>query len=307
VQGIDNTKLGQTEFRAEGVTVTPIQKIAVRKLLTDAGCAVKANEETLALPNYLNQMTNLAEAAGGASPLPATPDTSHLDALKTLRGNELLLAVSEQKDRLAKEFTEWTAIKKEVALRSPRWQTLQRLLTHAESLSIAASVKPQAEAIKANRSLLTNPDPVPPLCSCLVDDLRTEVQTARDKHLNAYSDKIGDLEEDPVWQRLSEADQKQIRWQHGLTLLEALKVGTEAELLVTLDATPLKEWENKTAAISERIKAALLEAARRMEPKAERVTLPSASLKTEADVDAYLTKVRAAIMAHIADGRPVVI
>ena len=28
VQQIDNTKLGQTEFRAEGVTITPIQRIA---------------------------------------------------------------------------------------------------------------------------------------------------------------------------------------------------------------------------------------------------------------------------------------
>ena len=86
-----------------------------------------------------------------------------------------------------------------------------------------------------------------------------------------------------------------------------MKVGTEAELLATLDLTPLKEWENKTAAISERIKAALLEAARRLEPKAERVTLPSASLKSEADVDAYLTKVRTAIMTHLDEGRPVVI
>jgi hypothetical protein len=307
VQQIDNTKLGQTEFRAEGVSITPIQRIAVRKLLTDAGINVKANEETLALPNYLAAMIHLASAAGGASPLPAPPDTNHLDTLKSLSGNDLLLAVFEAKDRLAKEFGDWTAIKKEAQLRLPRWQTLQRLLQHANPLPIYAQVATQVEAIQANRSLLTNPDPVPPLCACLTDDLRTEVQTRREKHLNAYDEKIGDLEEAAVWQRLAAVDQKQIRQQQGLVALELLKVGTEAELLATLDATPLKEWENRTAAISERIKAALLEAARRLEPKAERVTLPSASLKTEEDVDTYLTKVRAAIMTHIADGHSVVI
>jgi hypothetical protein len=148
---------------------------------------------------------------------------------------------------------------------------------------------------------------VPTLCARLTDDLRTEVRAAREKHLEGYSDKIGDVEDDPVWQRLSEADRQQIRRAHGLVPLEPLVVGTDAELLATLGSTPLKEWENKTAAIAERIKAALLEAARRLEPKAERVTLPSASLKTEADVDAYMTKVRAAIMAHIVEGRPVVI
>jgi hypothetical protein len=252
-------------------------------------------------------MMNLAHAAGGAPPLPAVPNTDHLDTLKSLGGNDLLLAVFEAKDRLAKEHGDWAAIKKEAELRLPRWNALQRLLAHAKPLPAYEQVATQVEAIRANRSLLTNPDPVPPLCACLADDLRTEVQTARAKHLDAYTEKIGDLEEDAVWQRLSEPDRKQIRQQQGLVPLEMLKVGTETELLATLDITPLKEWENRTAAISERIKAALLEAARRLEPKAERVTLPSASLKTEADVDAYLMKVRAAIMAHITDGHPVVI
>lgn len=307
VQQIDNTRLGQTEFRAEGVTITPIQRIGVRKLITDAGINVKPNEETLALSNYLTQMTKLATEAGGSPPLPAPPDTSHLEALKALSGNELLLAVFEQKDSLALNLTTWKAIKNEAQARMPRWNALQRLLGHAQSLATCPAVQAQADAIKANRSLLANPDPVPTLCAGLATELRAEVKAAREKHLQAYSDKIGDLEDDATWQRLPELDQKQIRLSHGLVPLEPLVVGTEAELLATLDATPLKEWENRTAAIAERIKAALLEAARRLEPKAQRVILPSASLKSEADVDAYITKVRGMIMAHIGDGHPVVI
>jgi hypothetical protein len=307
VQQIDNTKLGQIEFRAEGVTITPIQRIAVRKLLMDAGITVKTNEEALALPHYLSQMTSLAETAGGVPPLPHAPDASHLNALKTLSGNELLLAVFEDKERLTKEFTNWTATKKETQARLPRWETLQRLLTHARALPAYSVVQSQADAIKANRSLLATPDPVPSLCARLTDELRTEVKAAREKHLEGYNEKITDLENDSTWQRLTETDRQQIRRSNNLVPLEPLVVGTDTELLSTLDSTSLKEWENKTAAISEKIKDALLEAARRLEPRAERVTLPSASLKTEADVDAYMVKVRASIMVHIAEGRPVVI
>ena len=307
VQQIDNTKLGQTEFRAEGITVSPIQRIGVRKLLTDAGINVKSNEEALALPNFLTVMTNLASAAGGSPPLPLHPDTMHLETLKSLHGNELLFAVYEQRDRLAQEAKDWKSIKQQADIRLHRWQTLQRLLHHALSLPLYADIKDQADAIIANRSLLANPDPVPHLCTTLTDDLRTAVRAAREKHLEAYTANMEDLYSDPTWERLSETDQKQIQSAHGLNPLQPLKVGNETELLTTLDTTALTAWENKTAAISERVKAALLEAARRLEPKAERITLTTATLKTEADVDAYLAKVRAAIMLHIQEGHPVVI
>ncbi len=307
VQQIDNVKLGQTEFRAEGVTVTPIQRIGIRKLLADAGMNVKSNEEALALPNFLAQMTNMAYAAGGSPPLPLRPDTAHLETLKSLTGNEQLLSVYEQRDRLAQEAKDWKQIKQQADIRLARWQILQRLLDHALSLPLYAQVKEQADAINANRSLLDNPDPVPPLCTALTDDLRAAVKIAREKHLEAYDAKIDDLYNDPVWQQLPEPDQKQIQMSHGLNPLPLLKVGNETELLATLDSTPLKDWENKTAAIAERVKAALLEAARRLEPKAERVTLTSATLNTEADVDAYLKNLRTALMTHIDAGHPVVV
>lgn len=307
VQAIDNTKLGQIEFRAEGVTVTPMQKIGIRKLFVDAGIDTKTNEEALKAPVYLTYLIALAANAGGDAPLPPIPDTKSLDALRAMSGNDLLLAIYEQRDQLAERAREWKATAQLVEQRRPRWQVLQRLLYHAKPLPNYADLQTQVEAIRANRSLLASPDPVPALCTSLTDDLRQEVRSAREKHLEAYTDKIGDLVESPIWLQLPKKDQDQIRSIHGLNVLEPLNVGTENELLATLEVTPLKEWDNRTAAISERIKTALLEVARRLEPTAVRVTLPSDNLKTEADVDAYLAKVRGTIMLHITEGRPVVI
>jgi len=304
---IDNAKVGQTEFQVVNVTVPTMKRLAVRGLIANAGIPIKNGEEATASPRYVEAMIALALSAGGAAPLPAPPNVDHLTAIKSLSGNELLIAIYDQKDRLAQEFTDWTARKQEVAQRSPRWETLRRLLDHAKSLPIHETVAPQVQAIWDNRALLATPDPVPPLGQMLANELRVQVQAARDKHLNAYTEKIGDLEDDAQWQQLSAPDQKQIRAAHGLVPLDLLKVGTDAELLATLDGTALSEWENKTAAIAERIKKALLEATRRLAPKAERVTLPSATLKNKADVDSYLDKVRTAIMSYIDQDRPVVI
>ena len=304
---IDQSKFGQTEFRAEGVTLTASQRIAVRKLLTDAVISHKPNEEAVALPRYLEAMTELAKVAGGEAPLPAPPDVRHLNEMKTRSGNDLILAVYEQRERLAKEYTNWKAAGKQAETRLPRWQVLQRLLRYAQTLPVYTEVNPQVQAIRTHRTLLTDPNPVPLLCARLTDELRTALQAVRQRYQALYTEKMEALYNDSEWRRLNEKDQKQIIANHGLNPLPPLQVGAEAEVLATLDDTTLPEWENRTAAISERIAQALLEAAKRLEPKAVRVKLPTASLKTVAEVDIYLEKVRAEILEHVQAGRPVVL
>jgi hypothetical protein len=304
---LDNPKIGITEFRAQGIMVSPSERIEVRTLLSGAGIPVKPGQESAALPGYLTLMQQLAAAAGGPAPLPALPPIAHITALSALSGNEQLIAVNDQRAILEQQHSAWVAIKKEIAVRVPRWERLQRLLHHAASLPICDAIQKQVDAVKVNRSLLADPDPVPSLSAALASGLRARVTELRSAHIEAYSAKIGDLEEDAIWQQLTDQEQMSFRRDHGLSPVDPLNVGTDDELLNTLDRTPLKEWENKTAAISERIKAALLEAARSVEPKAERVILPSRTLNSADDVDTYLTEVRTEIMAHIESGHPVVI
>jgi len=307
VSQLEQARIGQTEFRVEGATISRPQLNEVEKLLTATGVSYKAGAAATAAPNFVSTMLALARAAGGAAPLPPPPATDHLDALSGLSGNALLLAVFEQKDRLTQEAKVWRDAKALADARLPRWQALQRLLNFAQPLPIAQEVAGEVQAIRDNRSLLSEPDQMGPLCLRLTDGLRTAVQAARDEHLAAYGDKIGDLAASPVWTKLSEKDQAQIRAANGLGPLPPLTLATEAEVLDALDATPLPEWENKTAALSERVTRALFEAEKRLEPTARRVNLPTASLKTVEDVDAYLGKARALILEHVNAGVPVVL
>lgn len=307
VSQVDQAKLGQTEFRVEGVTITTAQRIAVEKLVKEAGVAYKVGEVAIAALSFVSLMISLAQAAGGAPPLPAPPDTAHLEALRGLSGNDLMLALFGDRERLAAEQKAWRERRGLADVRLPRWQRLQRLLFFAQALPVAGEVAPQARAISDNRSLLSDPDPVAPLCAKLTDALRSAIQAARSQYEAAYTDKNTELEASSVWSQLGETDQHQIRLTNGLGQLQPLRVGTEDEVLAAIENTSLSEWGSMTAALASRISDSLLEAQRRLKPKSTRVSLPPASLETVADVDAYLEKARALILAHIEAGVPVVL
>ena len=137
--------------------------------------------------------------------------------------------------------------------------------------------------------------------------LRESVTQAREVHLHAGTEKLGELTESGSRKQLTEDQQRRIRQECGLQPLPELLVGTRDELLASLDGMPLSQWEDATAALAERVARALTRAARALEPKAERVIPPHAQLKTEAEVDAYLGDLSARIMDHINAGKPVVL
>jgi len=79
-----------------------------------------------------------------------------------------------------------------------------------------------------------------------------------------------------------------------------------------LDATTMSDWDDKVAALPERLTRARTEAAtivatRHGGPEAVTLRPPAATLKTEQDVDTYLSALRASIMTHITANTPVIL
>ena len=70
---------------------------------------------------------------------------------------------------------------------------------------------------------------------------------------------------------LTDEQWEQIFRANGLGPVEPLVVGTEEQLLATLDAKPLTTWEDWIVAIPARILKAREQAAKQLEPKAVRV------------------------------------
>ncbi len=109
------------------------------------------------------------------------------------------------------------------------------------------------------------------------------------------------------WRRLSAAQREALIREHGLGPVPAPKLGTDQELLAALDARSLGGWAEQDVAMPARFARAREAAARLLEPKAVRVQLPPATLRTAEEVETYLDGLRKAIMAQIESGHPVIL
>jgi hypothetical protein len=74
----------------------------------------------------------------------------------------------------------------------------------------------------------------------------------------------------------------------GIDTLPARAVGTEADLIRTLEQTALPAWKTRTDALPQQFIRAAMAAAKLLEPKTQRVHLISGTLKTEPELQAWL-------------------
>lgn len=304
---LDQKKIGVADLKAETLVVSMPQRLTVRKLLTEAGIDARSDEEPQAARAFVDHMLALARRAGGEPPLPAPPNTSHLRELGDREGNELLLGVFSERDRLRKELAGWETLAEKARERMPEWQRLLSLLGHAREVADAEDPREQAGAIRARRTLLDEPDPVAPLLSDLTGVLRASLNEAHDLYAENFDREMAALGTSDPWRRLTEEQRQRLLTSFGLRRRERPHVESGAAILDALDATSLSEWESLTYSLSERFGRALAEAARLLEPKAVRVRPPGASLATEDEVDEYLAGLRERLLSHIREGRPVIL
>lgn len=305
---LNHSNIGVVDFRLESTTITVQQRLELRKLFQAAGVSAKPNEEAEAARRFLEDMKGCAKSAGGEPPLPAPPSPAKLDELSSLVGNEQLLALYEAREELKQWAQDWQERARRIEERLPRWETLQRLYEHARSLPVAADVGPQIEALQENRTLLSDPDPVEPLIKELAQALREALQNRRSEYAGLYEQKKGELEQHESWKGLGPEEQAEILNRHGLSGVPEIAVGTEKELLESLEEISLEEWSTRRDALPERFKKALEEAQKRLEPEALPVILPSppATLHSDEELRAWLEEVERKLREALKKG-PVIV
>ena len=87
-----------------------------------------------------------------------------------------------------------------------------------------------------------------------------------------------------------------------MAAVPGIKVGTEAELVASLNGTSLEMWQANCDALPQRFQKAQREAAKLIEPKVVYVTLPSATIRNDAELEAWLAKVKQEIQQWLKDG-----
>ena len=284
-------QLRAVDFRCENITLTAPQKIAIRQVFQTLGVGVTPNRETESIPDCLAALEQRAGSAGGDPPAPAKPNPPYLEQLRGLAGNEFLLALFNCKDQVLADWTAWSEQASKLAQRLPRWQALESLLAHSRGLAEGEDIRQQSQAIAAQRSILSDPDPVTPLAAFLVDLLRQKACELRDAAKKLQSDNFTALEIAQPWQKISPTQREQLESRFSLRDLPPLDVGSESALIASLSQHDLARWQMLIEAIPQRFANALQEAARLLEPKATPVHLPPATLHDDSEVDAWLKNV----------------
>ena len=180
------------------------------------------------------------------------------------------------------------------------------MLKHGDDSAEFEEIKTAANGVFDSRLLLDGTDHVTPLVKKAAAELRTNLTAAHTEFTKAHEQGLTSLSASDAWQQVDGSKQTQILSAGGLANAPSIAVGTDEELLGTLDSTPLSSWADKTAALASRFSDAATKAARELEPKLQRVHLSSGTLKTEDEVKAWLAEQEVQLIARLGEG-PIVI
>ena len=297
---------GTVEFRVENVTLTKVQLIQIRKLFQAVGLNVPPGQESAKVGEFVSRMRARAEGAGGDAPRPKRPDTAHLDDIAQRMGNDQLKAIHNHLARLTQEAAEWETRQAAIAQREPSWRDLKLLLGHAAGLPVSSIVRGEVQAIEANRSLLTDPDPTPGLVETLSQALRDVLNQVYARCGQLIIEGEVTLDSSPTWKRLADDQKPTIRASHHLDDWHEVAVGSTEEILKTLQGRKLQDWLTLCDAIPTRFSQALAEAAKLLEPKAQHVKLPGGTIKGEDDLKSWIAEAEERIRDGLKQG-PVIL
>jgi hypothetical protein len=306
---LERKAIGKSIFKVESTTITAPQRLQIRKLYQKLGISsVKPEDDLASAPMFLSRLSETAAAAGGEPPCPPRPDTSGLEDLRQVQGNDLLLMLYNRHAELLEDIGNWTETGRLINARMPPWTQAERLAAHANGLAEAAPLAAQLKTVREQRLLLSDPDPMPSIVAGLTQLLREQLNGLGKDWETQWKAGESRLEKDAGWQELEPEQRHDLRLPHGLVdgMAPKLEVGSTAAVLATLDAAPLPALRDRIAAVPSRYNAMLVSAAQLLEPKARKVDLPGGTLKTEADVDAWVDGVRGMLKKAVKDG-PVIL
>jgi hypothetical protein len=289
---LDQNRIAKAQFRVEQTTLSVQDRLLLRKLFSQLGVSCKSGEETVAAPEFLRKLIDLAKSAGGEAPLPESPSVTDIKDMQRLVGNEQLGNIKSRAAELEGKIKAWSALRDLAAARKPVWDVVQGLAKHSRDLDDGKPHLEQLIAVQEQRLLLAPSDPVAQLRVSLGQCLREAVNKTHKELDGASRQALGSLRENETWNKLSEPDQAAILQSVALVQLSKPSVATDEALLAHLDARPLSAARTELDAIAGRLQTAIEQAAKRVEPKVQTIALERVTLVTEADVQAWCERTR---------------
>ncbi|MGH9696011.1 MAG: hypothetical protein ACRD5Z_17815 [Bryobacteraceae bacterium] len=305
-QTLPQSQVGVTRFFVDVPPLNVQQRLDLKALFQKIGITTQNGKDSEAAVQFLQKLLALAESASGSAPRPASPDTQAVRALQMLSGNAQLLKIHEQKDDLTAKLAVWKKNADAIAKRWPLWERLLKCHSFATSLPEAEACAKSIAAMTEGRTLLSDPDPAPELIKLLTTALRTALGKLQSDLAAAYKFGVDKLVASQVWSRLSAEQRASLTTLYQLSPPAKEAIGTDDEILAALGTSTLADRRNLLDAVPQRFSRALDDASRLLEPKAQRLTLPGATIHNATELDQWLAGVRTQVEEKLKDG-PVIL
>lgn len=308
LDGLDQRKISQAEYKQQNPILTAAEKLRVKKLFQELGTPFKPGQEEIAASEFVRGLRELAVKAGGEAPAPDQPQPAILQVLAGLQGNELLHALHADSDQISSFITDWKELAKQVHERLPKYRIATELLQQAEAanLSDAQQARTSLDAIIANRALLDNPDPVLSVTTTLRTALRAALSGAVQQYDQTYQSELAKLGHQTIWSALPEQKKASFLQSAGVYSLKLPDTGSDEQLLQALRSKKISDYQLEIAALPSRCHKAFEAAAQEAAPKARRVTLPAAQIANAEDLETWLSKTKEVIEKALKDGPAIV-
>ena len=286
-------KINQATFKKEIHILGAKDKIAIRKLLQDAGITCPPNQEIFPHTNeYLDKLKTLAAQVSGDAPRPEPINVDFIKEIENKDGNERLIDILQQKDMLQAKFTEWTAKAKLVNDREPQWNLLADLINHAPDEPDMEPFKKETAAIRDNRLLLQEPDLIQPILTAISDKLLTILNKRKEQYNVLYDIRMADLQANEYFKKLTPEQKHSLLARHQLLVKPEIKALDAHALLLQLNKATLYTWDTKIAALPGQFQSALEEAILLSAPQAKTFSLPRKTITSQAEIDSYLSELK---------------
>jgi len=305
-KGLNQTQIGNASFNVDIPPLSAMQKLDLKALFQKLSVPTQSGQESAAAGLFLGKLLDLAESAGGEPPEPEKPSIQAIRELQTLSGNAQLLKMHEQRSELERCSADSKAISENISRRLPRWQRLQELCAMGIGLPAIQEAASSLNAIESSRGLLSEPDLVPPLIQNVLGTLREALNTLQRELEATFERERLRLEGSDIWRKLSDEQREQLVQRFNLQKAPPIKVANEEEIYSSLRENSLANRRNIVDALPQRFQSALEEATRLLVPKATRVSLPTATIQNEEELEAWVGDVRAAVKEQLKKG-PVIL
>jgi hypothetical protein len=286
-------KINQATFKKEIHILGAKEKITIRKLFQDAGITCPPNHEIFPYSNeYLDRLKTLAAKVSGEAPRPETINIDFIKDIENKEGNERLLEILQQTVDLQAKFSDWSAKAKLIGSRELLWNVLIELVNHAPDEPEIEPIKTETNAIRDNRLLLQEPDPIQPILNAITEKLVGILNNRKQQYNTLYDQKMFDLQANEYFKKLIPDQKHSILAKHQLLIKPEIKVLDAHALLNQLQKASLYTWDTKIAALSGQFQSALEDAILLSAPQAKTYSLPRKTINNQADIDAYVSDLK---------------